>query len=89
MAQRKIPVLPDILCNSGGVIASYCEWVQNVDVTVWDEERVNQTIELYMKAALKEVLAIGNKYGINYRLAAYGLALKRLAASSRLRGFMP
>jgi glutamate dehydrogenase (NAD(P)+) len=89
LAQRKIPVLPDILCNSGGVIASYCEWVQNVDVTVWDEERVNQTIELYMKAALKEVLAIGNKYGINYRLAAYGLALKRLAASSRLRGFMP
>jgi len=89
LAQRKIPVLPDILCNSGGVIASYCEWVQNVDVTVWDEERVNQTIELYMKAALKEVLAIGNKYGINYRLAAYGLALKRLSASSKLRGFMP
>lgn len=89
LAARKIPVLPDILCNSGGVIASYCEWVQNVDVLVWDEERVNDTIERYMKAALKEVLAIGNKFGISYRLAAYGLALKRLSASAKLRGFMP
>lgn len=89
LAARKIPVLPDILCNSGGVIASYCEWVQNVDVLVWDEERVNDTIERYMKAALKEVLAVGNKYGISYRLAAYGLALKRLSASAKLRGFMP
>lgn len=88
LAEREIPVLPDILCNSGGVIASYCEWVQNLNGTIWDEKRVNKTIELYMKAALKEIIEIANKYGISYRIAAYALALKRLGAASKLRGII-
>lgn len=86
--ERNIPVLPDVLCNAGGVIASYCEWVQNINGSHWKEEEVNETIDRYMTNALRNVLEIQRKHKTTYRLAAYALALQRLTTSFRLRGFL-
>lgn len=86
--ERNIPVLPDIMCNAGGVIASYCEWVQNINGSHWRIEEVNDTIDRYMTNALRNVLEIQRKYDITFRLAAYALALQRLTTSFRLRGFL-
>ncbi len=76
------------MCNAGGVIASYCEWVQNINGSHWRIEEVNDTIDRYMTNALRNVLEIQRKYDITFRLAAYALALQRLTTSFRLRGFL-
>ena len=86
--ERNIPLLPDIMCNAGGVIASYCEWVQNINGSHWRIEEVNDTIDRYMTNALRNVLETQRKYDITFRLAAYALALQRLTTSFRLRGFL-
>jgi glutamate dehydrogenase/leucine dehydrogenase len=86
--ERNIPVLPDVMCNPGGVIASYCEWVQNINGSHWRIEEVNDTIDRYMTNALRNVLELQRKYDITFRLAAYALALQRLTKSFNLRGFL-
>lgn len=84
---KGIDILPDVLTNGGGVVTSYYEWVQNKEGLYWTEEEVNDRLEKNMKRSFEEVWAMQQEYKVYPRLAAYMVALKRLVAASKLRGF--
>ncbi|MDR0751153.1 MAG: Glu/Leu/Phe/Val dehydrogenase [Christensenellaceae bacterium] len=86
---KEIIVVPDILANAGGVVVSYCEWVQNLQSLNWDENDVNITLKKVMIRAFDSVYEITKKRGIPMRLAAYIVALERLCVSRNLRGIFP
>lgn len=89
LEQRDIVVLPDILTNAGGVIVSYCEWVQNLQSLTWDENDVNATLFKVMTRALTDVYHKARDYKISYRLAAYAVAIERLCTAKKKRGIFP
>jgi len=86
LTERKVFVIPDILCNSGGVTVSYFEWVQNNIGFYWTEEEVNQRLEQYMVKAFQDVLRLSLEYRVNMRVAAFMLAIKRVVDVIQLRG---
>lgn len=83
---KKIFVVPDILANAGGVTVSYFEWVQDRQGFFWSEEVVNERLEYIMVNAFRDVHAFSVKHGVNMRIAAYMLAIDRVAYDTRLRG---
>jgi glutamate dehydrogenase (NAD(P)+) len=82
-------VIPDILANAGGVTVSYFEWVQGLQNFFWTEEEVNQNLEKIMVKAFQDVLAISQRREVNMRIAAYILAIDRVATATLLRGIYP
>lgn len=82
-------VIPDILANAGGVTVSYFEWVQDLQYFFWDEDEVNKKLEHVMNRAFDEVIAIAEKFRVNNRIAAYILAVDRVARATMLRGLYP
>ena len=84
--KKGVFVVPDILANAGGVTVSYFEWVQDRDGYFWTEETVNQRLEEIMVRSFNHVLDVSKKYNVNMRIAAYTLAIDRVAAVHKLRG---
>ncbi|HET8644513.1 MAG TPA: hypothetical protein VFO85_03425, partial [Vicinamibacteria bacterium] len=82
-------VLPDILCNAGGVTVSYFEWAQNMHGYAWDEAHVNRELERFMTRAFHEVHLTAQKYKADLRMGAYILGVGRVAEATRLRGLFP
>ena len=85
---RRIPVLPDILVNGGGVTVSYFEWTQNLQEFHWDEGRVNEELRKVMVAAYDTVRRKACADGITYREAAFEIGVERVANVVKLRGFV-
>ena len=81
-------VIPDFLCNAGGVTVSYFEWVQNLNRYYWDEDEIHQRLGKIMTKAFQAVLAESLKRKVNMRLAAYIVAIARVAEAMRMRGWV-
>ena len=86
LGEKKIFVIPDILANAGGVTVSYFEWVQDRQGFFWNEKLVNDRLEEIMVESFDAVVAYADKHGVHNRIAAYMLALDRVAAAIKLRG---
>ena len=82
-------VIPDILCNAGGVTVSYFEWVQDLDRDFWTIEHVNEKLRAIMTKAMASTLEMSLKEQVNMRTAAYVLAVQRVADATSLRGLYP
>ncbi|MDQ6744120.1 MAG: Glu/Leu/Phe/Val dehydrogenase, partial [Candidatus Dormibacteraeota bacterium] len=87
--ERGIFVLPDILANSGGVVVSYFEWVQDLQAFFWEEEEINTKLHHVITRAFYEVLHTSVNKRVDLRTAAYCLAVQRVANASVVRGIYP
>jgi glutamate dehydrogenase (NAD(P)+) len=86
LADKKVFVIPDILCNAGGVTTSYFEWVQDRQGYFWKEAVVNEQLEDIMVNAFDDVVRFAETHQVNNRIAAYMLAIDRVAYTIKQRG---
>lgn len=89
LADKGVVIVPDILANAGGVVCSYFEWVQNVQCFPWELEETNQRLGRVMQRSLDEVWRLSEERKVSLRLAAFILAVERVAHAIRLRGIFP
>ncbi|MCB1675733.1 MAG: Glu/Leu/Phe/Val dehydrogenase [Halioglobus sp.] len=83
-----IPVVPDIMANAGGVVVSYLEWLQNRQGRTWTEQQVNSELEAILRAAFDKLVEVAQREALHYRLAAYHIAVQRVASAQQLRGLV-
>ncbi len=87
--ERGIFVIPDILCNAGGVTVSYFEWVQDLQQFFWTEEEINRRMRRILVNSFNEVLQVARKKEVDMRTAAYIRAIDRVARATMIRGIYP
>jgi glutamate dehydrogenase (NAD(P)+) len=89
LQRRGIHVLPDVLCNSGGVIVSYFEWLQNKRSEFWELEEVDRKLHRKIVDAYHRVSDVAEEFEVDWRTAAYIVAVRRLATTYKMRGIFP
>ncbi|MGC2473593.1 MAG: glutamate dehydrogenase, partial [Candidatus Sulfotelmatobacter sp.] len=86
LTDKGVFVIPDILANAGGVTTSYFEWVQDRQGYFWKESVVNEQLDAIMKSSFEDVVRYAETHHVNNRIAAYMLAIDRVAYTIRQRG---
>lgn len=89
LKERGIVLIPDIFANSGGVVVSYFEWVQNIQTLTWSREQINDMLEDILTKAFAEIKEVVNKENCSWRMAAYIVALSRLITANEVKGLFP
>lgn len=89
LERKGVKVLPDILANAGGVIASYFEWVQNIQSVMWDEDEVNRALEKIIIKAFNEVWDKAKENNTTLRMGAYMVAIDRIVKAKKIRAVFP
>ncbi|HUG36405.1 MAG TPA: Glu/Leu/Phe/Val dehydrogenase [Candidatus Limnocylindrales bacterium] len=89
LRERGVTVIPDILCNAGGVVVSYFEWVQGLQYYFWKESEITSRLQELMARAFNGVWAASQKEGVDLRTAALMEGVRRVAEAHRVRGLYP
>jgi len=89
LRDRGITVIPDILCNAGGVVVSYFEWVQGLQYYFWKESEITARLQELMSRAFARVWSVGRKNGVDLRTAALMEGVRRVADAHVVRGLYP
>ena len=82
-------IIPDILCNAGGVTVSYFEWVQDIQQLMWSHTQVNEKLRELMLGAFQRVRGLARERAIPMRMAALALGVKKVAIEKQRRGLFP
>lgn len=89
LEERNIVLIPDIFANSGGVVVSYFEWVQNIQTLTWSKEQINEMLEDILTKAFADIEAEVDKSDCSFRMGAYIVALRRLITANEVKGLFP
>jgi len=89
LASRNIPVIPDVLANAGGVVASYFEWAQDLQGFMWEPELFHQRLEKFMHEAFNHIWSRHQDLGLTLRDTAIVAGVERIAEATELRGLFP
>jgi len=89
LADRGILVVPDVICNAGGVTVSYFEWVQDFSSFFWSEDEINLRLDKIMAGALKHIWDTADKHRITLRTATFAVACERILTAREERGLYP
>lgn len=89
LAGRGVLVVPDVICNAGGVTVSYFEWVQDFSSFFWTEDEINQRLDRIMVGAFDHIWAKGDEHKISLRTATYAVACERILIAREERGLYP
>lgn len=89
LADRGVLVVPDVICNAGGVTVSYFEWVQDFSSFFWTEDEINLRLDKIMVDALKRIWGVADQHGITLRTATFAVACERILMAREERGLYP
>jgi glutamate dehydrogenase (NAD(P)+) len=89
LAERGIPIVPDLLANGGGVAVSYYEWAQDIQREAWTAEHVTERLRGQMRDAVARVLAAAERWGVDWRTAAQAVGIEPVAQASEMRAVYP
>jgi glutamate dehydrogenase/leucine dehydrogenase len=89
LTDKNVFIIPDILCNAGGVIVSYFEWVQGLQHFFWGLDEINKQLHDILKVSFDRVFNIQAKYGVDMKKSAFIASLERLQGAMKLRGLWP
>jgi glutamate dehydrogenase (NAD(P)+) len=89
LADSDVYIIPDVLCNAGGVTVSYFEWVQDIQQLMWSEDQVNNKLQELMLRAFRQVRHFARERRVSMRVAALGLGVQKVAREKQIRGLYP